>query len=136
MVSVVIVTLTMVGVVIVTLTMVGVVIVTLTMVGVIVNLTIGRCCYCNLQNATGWILSSLCPVKMYITINCLVLLNGCETWSRTLREEHRLRVLENRVLREIFGFERDEVTGEWRRLRNVELHDLHSSPNIRLMKAR
>ena len=73
---------------------------------------------------------------MYRTIICLVLLYGCETWSRTLREERRLRGLENRVLREIFGSERDEVTREWRRLHNVELHDLHSSPNIRLMKAR
>jgi hypothetical protein len=73
---------------------------------------------------------------MYRTIICLVLSYGCETWSRTLREEHRLRVLENRVLTEIFGSEMDEVTGEWRRLHNGELHDLHFSPNIRLMKAR
>jgi hypothetical protein len=65
-----------------------------------------------------------------------VVLHGCETWSLTLREEHRLRVLENRVLR-IFGPKRDEVTGGWRRLRNEELNDLYSSPNIiRVIKSR
>jgi hypothetical protein len=66
-----------------------------------------------------------------------VVLYGCETWSHTLREEHRLRVFENRVLRRIFGPKRDEVTGEWRRLHNEELHDLYSSPNIiRVIKSR
>jgi hypothetical protein len=55
---------------------------------------------------------------------------GCETWSRTSREEHRLRVFENRVQGRIFGPKRDEVTGEWRKLHNEELHNLYSSPNI------
>jgi hypothetical protein len=59
-----------------------------------------------------------------------VVLYGCETWSLTLREEHRLRVFENRVLRRIFGLKRDEVRGEWRKLRNEELRDLYSSPSI------
>jgi hypothetical protein len=59
-----------------------------------------------------------------------VLLYGCETWSLTLREEHRLRVFENRVLRRKFGPKRDEVTGHWRKLHNEELHNLCSSPNI------
>jgi hypothetical protein len=66
-----------------------------------------------------------------------VVLYGCKTWSLTLREEHRLRVVENRVLRRIFGPKRDEVTGEWRKLHNKELHDLYSSPSIiRIIKSR
>ena len=66
-------------------------------------------------------------------LSCLpVVLYGCETWSLTLWEEHRLRVFENRVLRRIFG-----PTGEWRKLHNEELNDLYSSPNIvRLIKSR
>jgi len=55
---------------------------------------------------------------------------GCETWSLTLREERKLRVFENTVLRRIFGPRRDEVTEEWRRLHNEELNDLYCSPNI------
>jgi hypothetical protein len=56
-----------------------------------------------------------------------VVLYGCETWSLMLREEHRLRVFENRVLRRTFGPKRDEVTGEWRKLHSEELHVLYSS---------
>jgi len=55
-----------------------------------------------------------------------VVLYGCETWSLTIREEHRLSVFEKRVLRRIFGSKRDEGTGEWRRLHNEELYDLYS----------
>ena len=63
--------------------------------------------------------------------------DGCETWSLTLREERKLRVFENMVLRRIFGPRRDEVTGEWRRLHNEELNDLYSSPNmVRVIKSR
>jgi hypothetical protein len=66
-----------------------------------------------------------------------VVLYGCETWSLTLREEHRLRVFENRVLRRIFRPKRDEVTGEWRKFRNEELRDLYSSLSlIRIIKSR
>jgi len=57
-------------------------------------------------------------------------LYGCATWSLTLREERRLRVFENRVLRRVFGPKRDEVTGEWRKLHNEELRDVYSLPNI------
>jgi hypothetical protein len=61
---------------------------------------------------------------------------GCETWSLTLGKEHRLRVFENRVLRKIFGPEREE-DGSWRKLHNNELHSLYSSPNIiRVIKSR
>jgi len=59
-----------------------------------------------------------------------VVLYGCETWSLTLGEQRRLRVFENRVLRRIFGPKRDEVTEDWRKLRNEELNDLYSSTNI------
>jgi hypothetical protein len=65
-----------------------------------------------------------------------VVLYGCEIWSLTLREEHKLRVFEKRVLR-IFGPKRDGVMGGWRKLHNEELHNLYSSPSIiRIMKSR
>jgi hypothetical protein len=67
----------------------------------------------------------------------MVVLYGCETWSLTLREERRLRVSENRVLRSISGLKRNEVTGEWRKLHNEELNHLYCSPNIfRTIKSR
>ena len=64
-------------------------------------------------------------------------LYGCGTWFFTLREKRRLRVFENRVVRRIFGPKRDEVTGDWRKLRNKKLNDLYSSPNIfRMIKSK
>jgi hypothetical protein len=76
-------------------------------------------------------------IKMYKTIILPMVLYGCETLFLTLMEEHRLRVFENRVLRRIFGPNRDKVTGGWRKLHNGELHGLYSSPSIvRVIKAR
>ena len=65
-----------------------------------------------------------------------VCLYECETWSLTLREELRLSVFDNRVLRRIFGPERDEVTGEWRKLHNEELYDLYPLNIIRFIKSK
>ena len=66
-----------------------------------------------------------------------VVLCACEAWSLRAREERKLRVFENMVLRRIFGPRRDEVTGEWRGLHNEELNGLYSSPNIvRVIKSR
>jgi hypothetical protein len=73
------------------------------------------------------LLSANVKVKVYKTIILPVVLYGCETWSLTLRREHRLRVLENRVLRRIFEPKRDEVRGECRKMHNGELHNLYSS---------
>jgi hypothetical protein len=66
-----------------------------------------------------------------------MVLYGCETWSLIIREEHRLRMFENRMLRRIFGPKRVEVTGDWRKLHNEELHNLYSSPTIiKMIKSR
>jgi hypothetical protein len=95
-------------------------------------------CYHSVQNLLfSRLLTKNLKIRIYKTIILPVVLYGCETWSLTLREEHRLRVFENRVLRRIFGPRRDEVTGEWRKLHNEELRDLYSSPSIiRIIKSR
>jgi hypothetical protein len=94
--------------------------------------------YHSVQNLlSSRLISKNLKIKIYRTIIFPVVLYGCETWSLTLREERRLRVSENRVLRGIFGAKRDEVTGEWRKLHNDELNDLYSLPNIvRVVKSR
>jgi hypothetical protein len=75
-------------------------------------------------------------IKIQKIVILSVVLYGCETWSLTLREEHRLRVFENRVLRGAFGPKREE-DGSWRKVHNDELHSLYSSPNIvRMIKSR
>jgi hypothetical protein len=98
----------------------------------------GNACYHSVQNLlSSSLLSKNVKIKIYRTIMLPVVLNGCESWSLTLREECRLRVFENRVLRRILGPKRDEVKGEWRRLHNKELYALYSSPNIiRVIKSR
>ena len=95
-------------------------------------------CYFSVQNLlSSSLLSKNLKIKIYRTIDLSVVLYGCETWSLTKREERRLRVFENRVLRRVFGHKRDEVTGEWRKLHNEELSDLYSLPNIvRVVKSR
>jgi hypothetical protein len=76
------------------------------------------------------LLSKNTKIKIYRTIILPVVLYGCETWSLTFREEHRLSVFENRLLGKIFGPKRDDITRDWRRLHKEELYDLYSSPII------
>jgi hypothetical protein len=82
-------------------------------------------------------LSENVKITIYKATIFPLVLYGCETWSLTLREEHRLRVFENRVLRRIFAIKKDEVMGEWRKLHNKELHDLYPLPSIiRIIESR
>ena len=92
---------------------------------------LGNACYYSVQNLlSSSLLSKIKDQDIYRTIILPVVLYGCETWSLTLREERRLRVFENRVLRRVFGPKRDEVTVEWRKLHNEELSDLYSLPKL------
>jgi hypothetical protein len=102
------------------------------------RLNSGNACYHSVQSLlSSRLLSTNLEVKIYKTLILPAVLYGYETWSLTLREEHRLRVSENRVLRRIFGPKRDEITREWRKLHNGELHNFYSSPDIiRQIKSR
>jgi hypothetical protein len=91
-------------------------------------------CYHSIQNYLSCRLSKNVKIKMCKTVIFLVVLYGFETWFLTLREEHRLRVFENRELR-TFGLNRDEIIGGWRKLNSEELHNL-SSPYVSMMKSR
>jgi hypothetical protein len=95
------------------------------------RLNSGNACYHSVQNLLSSSLQSKnVKIKIYRTIISPVVLYGCESWLLIFREECRLWVFENRVLRRIFGPKRDEVTGEWRRLHNKELYAFYSSLNI------
>ncbi|KAJ4441727.1 hypothetical protein ANN_11585 [Periplaneta americana] len=96
------------------------------------RINMGNACYYLVEKLlSSSLLSKDLKVRIiYKTVILPVVLYGCETWTLTLREEHRLRVFENKVFRKIFGAKRDEVTGEWRKLYNTELHALYSSPDI------
>jgi len=95
------------------------------------------CCH-SVQSrlSSSWLPRNI-KINIHRSIILPVVLYGCEILSLTLREECRLRVFENRVLRRIFAPKRDEVAGEWRKLHNEELNDLYSSPIIvRVIKSR
>jgi hypothetical protein len=102
------------------------------------RLNYGNSCYHSVQNhLPSHLLSKNLKIRIYKTIILPVVLYGCETLSLTLREEHKLRVSKDRVLRKIFGPKRDEVPGEWRKVYNEKLRVLYSSPSvIRIIKSR
>jgi hypothetical protein len=101
------------------------------------RLNSGTACYYSVKNLlSSRLISKNLKIKIYKTVILLVVLYGCETWSLILREKHRLRVFENRVLGRIFGPKREE-DGSWRKFHHDELHILYSSPNIvRVIKSR
>jgi hypothetical protein len=101
------------------------------------RLNSGNACYYSVKNLlSSRLISKNLKIKIYKTVILPVVLYGRETWSLTLREEHRLRDFENRMLRRIFGPKREE-DGSSRKLHNDELHNLYSSPNIvRVVKSR
>jgi hypothetical protein len=101
------------------------------------SLNSGNACYYSVQNLlSSRVISKNQNINIYKTVIFPVVLYGCQTWSLTLGQEHRLRVFENRVLKKIFGPKREEDRS-WRKLHNDEIHDLYSSPNIvRVIKSR
>jgi hypothetical protein len=95
------------------------------------RLNSGNACYHSVQNLlSSPLLSKNIKLRIHKTVILPVVLYGCETWSMTLREQHRIRVYENRVRRRIFGQKRGEVTGGQRKLHNEGLQNLYSSPSI------
>jgi hypothetical protein len=90
------------------------------------RLNLGNACYHSFNLFSCLLLSCYVKVKIYKTIILPVVLYGCKTLSVTLREGHRLRVFENRVLRRLFRPTRDEATGEWRKLHTGELHNFYT----------
>jgi hypothetical protein len=101
------------------------------------RVNLGNACYYSIQNLLfSHLLSKKVKIRIYNTITLPVVLYGCETSSLTLRKERRLRVIENSVLRRIFGLKREEVIGGWRKVHNEELHKLYSlSGIIRMIKS-
>jgi hypothetical protein len=91
----------------------------------------GNACCHSVQNLlSSWLLSKIVKIKLYKIITLPVVLYGCETWSLTIREEHRLKVFESGVLKRVFGTRRDGVTGGWRKLHNEKLCNLYSLQSI------
>jgi hypothetical protein len=106
--------------------------------GIKSRLNSGNTCYNSVQSLlSSRLLSRSLKVKIHKSVILPVVFYGCETWFLTLREEHRLRVFENRVLRRISGPKTDEVRREWKKLHSGELHHLYPSPDIiRQIKSR
>ena len=103
-----------------------------------ITTTLSFLVHCCITQGSNWL--KVCTsanlnlkIKIYRTIILPVVLYGCETWSLTLREDRRLRVFENRVLRRVLGPKGDELTGEWRKLCNEDLNDVYSLPSIVLV---
>ncbi|KAJ4429699.1 hypothetical protein ANN_21900 [Periplaneta americana] len=95
------------------------------------RIKMGNACYYSVEKLlSSSLLSKNLKVRIYKRVILPVVLYGCETWTLTLREEQRLRVFENKVLRKMLEAKRDEITGEWRKLHNAELNALYSSPDI------
>jgi hypothetical protein len=93
------------------------------------RLILGNACYHSVYNLSSRLLCKNVKIRTYKTIILPVVLYGCETWPLTLKDEHRLEVFGNMVLRRIFGLKMDDIIGGWRKL-HEELHNLYSSTNI------